>query len=160
MSEKSIEVTGGIFGAIIAASVKSWQLIVVLLFLYGLFLLGNLLTGIAYAKQQNEYDEAVAHQAFWRKFGMTMGILIMFIGDLIIVGLASCYGIHYSMPFLSCILAGYAFVHELISMIGNIKKLGNKVPAVIDSAINKAEEALDQGKIPDFTNILKGNDLK
>lgn len=154
MKENTINISGGLFGLILAAAIASWQTIVVMVILYGLALFGNLLTGLLYAKQTNSYSEEKAQQAIYKKAGAITGILVLFALDLIIMGMARSFGVTYDVPFLGCIFAGYNAAHEFASMLQNIKKLGNKVPKVVEDAAKKAEEALDQGKIPDITNII------
>lgn len=149
------ELGGGLIAAIIAAAMESWQIIVVIFVLYALTLFGNLTTGLLYAHQTNTYSPDKGRQAVYRKAGMLTGIVILVLVDLMVMGMARSSGITYRIPFFACILTGYSAVHELTSMLTNIKKLGNKVPAVIDEAAKKAEEALAQGKLPDLTAILK-----
>lgn len=149
------ELGGGLIAAIIAAAMESWQIIVVVFVLYALTLFGNLTTGLLYAQQTNTYSQDKGRQAVYRKAGMLTGIIILVLVDLMVMGMARSSGITYNIPFFACILTGYAAVHELTSMLTNIKKLGNKVPAVIDGAARKAEQALDQGKLPDIADIIK-----
>ncbi len=156
MNKHIPEMGGGLIAAIIAAAVSSWQVIVVIVALYTLTLFGNLITGLLYAHQTGTYDPERGRQAVYRKAGMITGIVILILVDLMIMGMARTSGITYNIPFFACLLTGYAAVHELTSMLGNIKKLGNKVPAAIDAAAQKAEAALDQGKLPDLAGILKG----
>jgi len=155
MNKHITEAGGGLIAAIFAAAMDSWQIIIVIFILYALTLFGNLATGLLYANQTNSYDQEKGRQAVYRKAGMLTGIIILVLVDLMIMGMARSSGITYNIPFFACILIGYAAVHELTSMLGNIKKLGNKVPAVIDAAAQKAESALDQGKLPDLAGIFK-----
>jgi len=158
MKEETIlNISGGLFGLILAAAIASWQTIVVMIILYGLALFGNLITGLLYAKQTNSYSEEKGRQAIYKKAGVITGILVLFALDLIIMGMSRSAGITYDVPFLGCIFTGYSAAHEFASMLQNIKKLGNKVPSVVEEAAKKAEEALDQGKIPDIQNIIKGD---
>lgn len=149
------ELGGGLIAAIIAAAMESWQIIVVVFVLYALTLFGNLTTGLLYAQQTNTYSQDKGRQAVYRKAGMLTGIIILVLVDLMVMGMARSSGITYNIPFFACILTGYSATHELTSMLANIKKLGNKVPAVIDGAARKAEQALDQGKLPDIADIIK-----
>jgi hypothetical protein len=159
MSKGYIEVVGGgLFGLIMAAVLVTWQTIIVVAVLYGICLFANLATGLLYAKQSNSYSEEVAKHATYKKLGMAIAIACLFIVDLIIMGLARSAGIVYNIPLLGCILAGYAAVHEFMSMLQNLKKLGNNVPAAIEIAAQKAEEALNQGKIPDLNVVLGKKD--
>jgi len=80
--------------------------------------------------------------------------------DLLIMGVARYFGLTYNIPFFGAIFTGYNAVHEFKSMIENIKKLGNKVPKVIENVANKAEQALNQGKIPSPPSIGGDNDEK
>ena len=150
----STGVTGGLLGFILAAAIASWQTIVVMVIIYGLALFGNLLTGLLYAKQTNSYSEEKGRQAVYKKAGVIIGILVLFALDLMIMGMARSGGITYNVPFLGCIFAGYSAAHEFASMLQNIKKLGNKVPIAVEEAAKKAEEALDQGNIPNISNII------
>lgn len=155
MSKHAPELGGGLIAAIIAAVMESWQIIVVIFVLYALTLFGNLATGLLYAHQTNTYSQDKGRQAVYRKAGMLVGIVILILVDLMIMGMARSFGVTYSIPFFACILTGYSAVHELTSMLSNIKKLGNKVPKAIENAANKAEQTLDQGRLPDLTNIIK-----
>lgn len=148
------EITGGLFGFILAAAIASWQTIVVMVILYGLALFGNLITGLLYAKQTNSYSQEKGRQAIYKKAGVITGILVLFALDLMIMGMARSTDITYNVPFLGCIFAGYSAAHEFASMLQNIKKLGNKIPQVVEDAAKKAEKALDQGKIPDISDII------
>ena len=154
MKEHALNISGGLFGLILAAAIASWQTIVVMVILYALALFGNLITGLLYAKQTNSYSEEKGKQAIYKKAGVITGILILFALDLIIMGMARSAEITYNVPFLGCIFAGYSAAHEFASMLQNIKKLGNKVPQVVEEAAKRAEEALDQGKIPDIKEII------
>lgn len=154
MKENTLNIAGGLFGFIIAAAIASWQTIVVMVILYALALFGNLITGLLYAKQTNSYSEEKGKQAIYKKAGVITGILILFALDLIIMGMARSAEITYNVPFLGCIFAGYSAAHEFASMLQNIKKLGNKVPKAVEEAAKRAEEALDQGKIPDIKEII------
>ena len=155
MNKHVPEMGGGLLAAIVAAAMSSWQIIVVIFVLYALTLFGNLITGLLYAYQTNTYSFEKGKDAVYKKAGMIVGIVILVMVDLMIMGLARNSGITYNIPFFACILTGYSAVHELTSMLGNIKKLGNKVPAVFDAAAQKAESALDQGKLPDLVEIIK-----
>ena len=155
MNKHIPEAGGGLIAAIIAAAMDSWQIIIVIFVLYALTLFGNLATGLLYANQTDTYSQEKGKQAVYRKAGMLVGIIILVLVDLMIMGMARSSGITYNIPFFACILTGYSAVHELTSMLGNIKKLGNKVPAIIDAAAQKAEAALDQGKIPDLTGMFE-----
>lgn len=156
MKENAINISGGLFGLILAAALASWQTIVVMVILYGFCLFGNLITGLLHAKQTNSYSEEKGRQAIYKKAGVITGILVLFVLDLIIMGMSRIIGITYSVPFLGCIFAGYSAAHEFASMLQNIKKLGNKVPKVVEETARRAEETLDQGKIPDISDIIKG----
>jgi phage-related holin len=156
MNEKIESLGGGLFGLILAAVIASWQTVIVVGILYGILLFANLITGILYAKQTGTYDKNIAERAVYKKLGMTIGILALFLVDFIIMGLARSAGIIYTLPVFGCVLAGYASVHELTSMLQNLKKLGNKVPAAIEDAAKKAEDALNQGNLPGLADILKG----
>jgi phage-related holin len=149
-------VGGGILSLIFVSFINSWQLIVVVAILYGLTLFGNLTTGLLYAKQTHTYSRDTAEKAVYKKTGMIIGIIVVFCVDLIIMTLSRSAGFVYSIPIFGCILSGYSAVHELISMLQNLKKLGNKVPAALEDAANKAGEALNQGKIPDLPQYSKG----
>jgi phage-related holin len=151
------ETLGGLIGAIIVGIVASWQIVVVVFVLYALTLMGNLITGLLYANQTKSYNEEIGRQAFYRKAGVITGIIVLIFVDWIIMGIARSTGITYSIPFFASILASYSAAHEIVSMLSNIKKLGGKVPAVIDEAAKRAEEALNQGKIPDLANIIKSD---
>jgi len=149
-------ISGGLFGLILAAAIASWQVIVVVAIIYAIGLFANLATGLLYAHQTNSYSQEKARHAIFKKGGAIVGILALFVLDLLVMGVARYFGITYDIPFFGCIFTGYNAVHEFRSMLENIKKLGNKVPRVIESAADKAGEALDQGKIPDIRDILKG----
>lgn len=151
-------ITGGLLGFILAAAIASWQTIVVVVIIYALALFGNLATGLLYAKQTNSYSEEKGRQAVYKKGGVITGILVLFGLDLMIMGIARSTGITYDVPFLGCIFTGYSAAHEFASMLHNIKKLGNKVPKAIENVAKKAEEALDQGRIPSFKEIIEGKD--
>ena len=152
---KSIEITGGVISGIIAVAYMSWEIIVVIIALYAVTLFGNLTTGLLYSKQTHTYDKRKAENAVYKKAGMIAGILVMIAVDLFIMGLAKHHHMNYKSPFLSCILSGYASIHEFISMLENLKKLGNKVPTVIKDAARKAEEALNKGHLPAITDITE-----
>lgn len=158
MKEHALNIGGGLFGLILAAAIASWQTIVVMAVIYAVALFGNLITGLLYAKQTNSYSEEKGRQAIYKKAGVITGILVLFALDLIIMGMARFAGITYDVPFLGCIFTGYSAAHEFASMLHNIKKLGNKVPKAIENVAKKAEEALDQGKIPSFKEIIEGKD--
>jgi phage-related holin len=155
MNKHIPEMGGGLIAAIIAATMESWQIIVVIFVLYAFTLFGNLATGLLYARQTNTYSEEKGHQAVYKKAGMIIGIVVLVLVDLMIMGMARSSGITYNIPFFACILAGYSAAHELTSMLANIKKLGNKVPGAIEDAAKKAEQALDQGRMPIITDIMK-----
>lgn len=147
-TDQIIGASGGILGAIAAAAVGCWQILLVVFIFYALALFGNLGTGILHAKQTNTYSQAKATHAFYMKGGMIVGIIVVSGLDILLMGFASQGGISYSVPFLSCILSGYAATHEVSSMLENLKKLGNKVPAKLEETVKDAGEALNQGKIP------------
>lgn len=153
--QTSLSVTGGIISSILAAATGAWETILVIFALYALALFGNLVTGLLYAHQTDTYDKKIATKAIYKKGGMIAGIMVLAIIDIILIGLAKTASVPYNVPFLTCLLAGYAGIHELTSMLTNIKKLGNKVPAAIENVAKKAGEALNQGKIPDIS-ILPG----
>ena len=153
-------ITGGLFGLILAAAIASWQVIVVVAVIYAVGLFANLLTGLLYAHQTNSYSQEIARHAIYRKGGAIVGILALFMLDLLIMGVARYYGVVYDIPFFGAVFTGYNAVHEFKSMIENIKKLGNKVPKVIENVANKAEQALNQGKIPSPPSIGGDNDEK
>jgi phage-related holin len=155
MNKHIPEVGGSLIAAIIAAAMDSWQIIVAVFVLYAIALFGNLITGLLYAKQTGTYSQKKGEQAVYKKSGMITGIVILILVDVMIMGMARSSGITYNIPFFACLLTGYAAMHELTSMLGNIKKLGNKVPAIIDAAAQKAEAVLDQGKLPDLAGMLK-----
>lgn len=144
---------GGLFGLILAAAIASWQTIVVVAIIYAIALFGNLITGLLYAKQTNSYSEEKGRQACYKKAGVITGILVLFALDLMIMGIARSFGVTYDVPFLGCVFAGYSAAHEFASMLQNIKKLGNQVPKIIEDAAKKAEEVLDQGRIPDIGDL-------
>jgi phage-related holin len=149
-TEQYIGATGGLIGAIAAAAAGCWQIILVVFILYGLALFGNLGTGIFYAHQTRTYSAEKARHATYMKGGMILGILVVAVIDVMLMGLATQVGISYSVPFLACVLAGYAGTHEVTSMLENLKKLGNKVPQVLEDKVKEAGEALNQGKFPSF----------
>ena len=153
-------VAGGLFGLILAAAIASWQVIVVVAIIYAVGLFANLATGLMYAHQTNSYSQEIARHAIYRKGGAIVGILALFMLDLLIMGVARYYGVVYDIPFFGAIFTGYNAVHEFKSMIENIKKLGNKVPKVIENVADKAEQALNQGKIPSPPSIGGDNDEK
>ena len=146
-------VAGGLFGLILAAAIASWQVIVVVAIIYAVGLFANLATGLMYAHQTDSYSQEIARHAIYRKGGAIVGILALFMLDLLIMGVARYFGLTYNIPFFGCIFAGYNAVHEYKSMLENIKKLGNKVPQVIENVADKAEQALNQGKIPSPPSI-------
>ncbi|HYF75459.1 MAG TPA: phage holin family protein [Candidatus Nitrosocosmicus sp.] len=154
MKDTTLSLSGGLFGLIIAAAVASWQTIIVVAVIYSIALFGNLITGLLFAKQTNSYSEEKGKQAVYKKAGVITGIMVLFALDLMIMGMARSGGVTYDVPFLGCIFACYSAAHEFTSMLQNIKKLGNKVPTVIEEAARKAEEALDQGKLPDISNLI------
>lgn len=149
-TEQIVGVSGGLIGAIAAAAVGCWQIILVVFIFYGLALFGNLGTGILYAKQTDTYSPAKATHAFYTKAGMIIGIIVVAIIDILLMGLAAQAGVAYSVPFLSCVLAGYAATHEISSMFENLKKLGNRVPQVLEEKVKEAGDALDKGQLPRF----------
>src|SRR5690606_37020290 len=153
-------VAGGLFGLILAAAIASWQVIVVVAIIYAVGLFANLATGLMYAHQTNSYSQEIARHAIYRKGGAIVGILALFMLDLLIMGVARYFGITYSIPFFGAIFTGYNAVHEFRSMLENIKKLGNKVPKVIENVATSAENALNQGKIPDIPKIRDDEDEK
>lgn len=153
-------VAGGLFGLILAAAIASWQVIVVVAIIYAVGLFANLATGLMYAHQTNSYSQEIARHAIYRKGGAIVGILALFMLDLLIMGVARYFGVVYDIPFFGTIFAGYNAVHEFRSMIENIKKLGNKVPKVIENVADKAEQALNQGKIPSPPSIGGDNNEK
>jgi len=153
-------VAGGLFGLILAAAIASWQVIVVVAIIYAVGLFANLATGLMYAHQTNSYSQEIARHAIYRKGGAIVGILSLFMLDLLIMGVARYFGLTYNIPFFGCIFAGYNAVHEYKSMLENIKKLGNKVPQIIENVADKAEQALNQGKIPSPPSIGGDNDEK
>jgi len=146
-------VAGGLFGLILAAAIASWQVIVVVAIIYAVGLFANLTTGLLYAHQTDSYSQEIARHAIYRKGGAIVGILALFMLDLLIMGVARYFGLTYNIPFFGCIFAGYNAVHEYKSMLENIKKLGNKVPQIIENVADKAEQALNQGKIPSPPSI-------
>lgn len=149
-TEQIIGATGGLIGAIAAAAVGCWQIILVVFVFYGLALFGNLGTGLLYAHQSGTYSQAKARIATYQKAGMILGILVVAVIDVLLMGLATQVGISYSVPFLACVLAGYAGTHEVSSMFENLKKLGNRVPQALEDKVKEAGEALNQGKLPTF----------
>lgn len=149
-------ITGGLFGLILAAAMASWQTIVVVAIIYAIGLFANLITGLLYANQTSSYSEEKARHAIYKKGGAITGILSLFALDLMIMGIARSGGVTYNVPFLGSIFAGYNAAHEFASMLENIKKLGNRVPKAIEDIAKKAEDALDQGKLPDIEHIMKG----
>lgn len=151
-------ITGGLFGLILAAAIASWQVIVVVAVIYAVGLFANLLTGLLYAHQTNSYSEDKARHAIYKKGGAIVGILALFALDLLVMGVSRYFGITYDIPFFGAIFAGYNAVHEFRSMLENVKKLGNKVPEAIENVAQKAEEALNQGKIPGLPSINGGGD--
>jgi len=153
-------VAGGLFGLILAAAIASWQVIVVVAIIYAVGLFANLATGLLHAHQTNSYSQEIARHAIYRKGGAIVGILALFALDLLVMGVARYYGVVYDIPFFGTIFTGYNAVHEFRSMIENIKKLGNKVPKVIENVADKAEQALNQGKIPSPPSIGGDNDEK
>ena len=148
-------VAGGLFGLILAAAIASWQVIVVVATIYAVGLFANLTTGLLYAHQTDSYSQEIARHAIYRKGGAIVGILALFMLDLLIMGVARYYGVVYDIPFFGAIFTSYNAVHEFRSMLENIKKLGNKIPKVLEDAANKAGNALDQGKIPDIGDVIK-----
>ncbi len=148
MNEKSIELTGGLIGLIISAFWSSLQIVIVLLALYGIFLLCNLATGLLYAFQTNTYDRQIAAKATLRKAGILVGIFAFMVLDWVLIGLCASFNIAYKLPFLYAFFTSYQAAHELTSMLTNIKKLGNKIPSAIEKAAKKAVDDLDKGKIP------------
>lgn len=153
-------VAGGLFGLILAAAIASWQVIVVVAIIYAVGLFANLATGLMYAHQTSSYSQEIARHAIYRKGGAIVGILALFALDLLVMGVARYYGVVYDIPFFGAIFTGYNAVHEFRSMLENIKKLGNKVPKVIENVADKAEQALNQGKIPSPPSIGGDNDEK
>lgn len=153
--ENVLATTGGIISSILAAATSAWEIIVVVFVLYALALFGNLITGLLHAHQTDSYDKKIAAKAIYRKGAMIAGIMVLAIIDIILIGLAGTVSVPYKVPILTCLLAGYAGIHELTSMLGNIKKVGNKVPSALENVALKAGEALDKGKIPDIT-VLTG----
>lgn len=153
-------ITGGLFGLILAAAIASWQVIVVVAVIYAVGLFANLLTGLLYAHQTNSYSEDKARHAIYKKGGAIVGILALFALDLLVMGVARYYGVVYDIPFFGAIFTGYNAAHEFRSMLENIKKLGNKVPKVIENVAKSAENALNQGKIPDIPKIRDDEDEK
>lgn len=149
-TEQVIGASGGLIGAIAAAAAGCWQIILVVFVLYGLALFGNLATGVLYAKQTDTYSPAKATHATYTKGGMIIGIGVAAGLDLLLMGTASTVGFNYSVPFLACILAGYAATHEVSSMFENLKRLGNRVPKVLEDKVKDAQDALNQGKLPTF----------
>lgn len=147
-TEQIVGATGGLIGAIAAAAVGCWQIILVVFVFYGLALFGNLGTGLLYAHQSGTYSQAKARSATYQKAGMILGIIVVAIVDVMLMGLASEGGITYQVPFLACVLAGYAATHEISSMFENLKKLGNRVPKVLEDKVKEASDALNQGKLP------------
>jgi len=158
-NERVIAATGGILSAILAAATGAWQIILIVFLLYAITLFGNLLTGLLYARQTKTYSKDKAHESVNKKLAMVIGIAVLALIDIILIGLASQAGIKYTVPILTCILAGYAAVHEFISMLTNIQKLGNKVPTAIKNIAEKAGESLNQGKIPDLSTMVGKKDL-
>lgn len=150
MNEHALGASGGIIACICAAAVGSWEVVVVLFAAYALALFGNLLTGIMYAQQSGTYSTEKAKYATYQKGAMIGGIIVVALLDILLMGTARFVGFDYNVPFLVCLLAGYAAVHELSSMISNLKKLGNHVPAKLEDVVKDAEDALNQGKIPKF----------
>jgi len=148
--EHVIGAASGLIGAIAAAAAGCWQIIIVVFILYGLALFGNLGTGILYAKQTETYSQQKARHATYMKGGMILGIIIVAVIDVMLMGLAAQVGVSYSVPFMACILAGYAAAHEISSMFENLKKLGNQVPSKLEDIAKDAQEALDKGKLPSF----------
>jgi hypothetical protein len=154
MKNVSAEVCGGLMAAIMAAVMGSWQIVVVVCLLFALTLIGNLVTGLLLAFQTNSYSEEKARKAVYKKGGLITGIIVLILVDWMVMGMARSGGITYNIPFFAMILAGYSAVHEFASMLSNIKTLGNHVPAAIQTAAQKAEQALDQGKLPDLADII------
>jgi len=149
-TEQIIGASGGMLGAIVAAAAGCWQIIIVAFIFYGLALFGNLATGVLYAKQTNTYSPEKATHATYKKGGMIIGIGVAAGLDLLLMGTASTVGFSYSLPFLACILAGYAATHEVSSMFENLKRLGNRVPKVLEDKVKEASDSLNQGKLPTF----------
>lgn len=149
MNEHAIGATGGILACIWAAAVGSWEVVMVVFCAYALTLFGNLMTGIMYAHQSDTYSSAKAQYAIYQKGAMIGGIIIIAMVEFLLMGTAIFVGFTvYNSPFLVCLLAGYAAVHELSSMISNLKKLGNQIPAKLEDYVKDAEDALNQGKKP------------
>lgn len=153
--EITTKVTGGLLGLVLAAIVASWEVMVLMAIVYAIGLFANLATGLMYARQSDTYDRKKAEHAIYKKGSAIVGILALFALDMIIMGFAQYFGVKYKLPFFGCAFTGYNAVHEYRSMLENIKKLGNKVPQVVENAAKKAEEALNQGKIPDLSDITK-----
>lgn len=157
-TEQALGITGGILSSIIAAACGSWQIILVVFLAYAIALFGNLGTGLMYAHQTGTYSSSKARHATYQKGGMLLGIGVLAFFDLLLMGAArSLLGFEYFVPILATMLAGYSAVHELSSMVENIKRLGNRVPAKLEETLAGAEADLDQGKIPDLKKIVTGS---
>jgi len=157
-SEQAMGASGGLIGAIAAAAVGCWQIILVVFILYGLALFGNLGTGLMYAHQTGTYSQQKAKHATYMKGGMILGILVVAFIDIMLMGLAAQVGVSYSVPFMACLLAGYAAAHEISSMLENLKRLGNKIPSKLEETVKEAGDALDKGRMPGFPRFPDGGE--
>ena len=137
MEERTKAVLAALSGAL-AALAEDYGMI---LLLGCAFILLDLATGLAKAKISGTVSSAAGRQGFWRKaallaalvFGICMDKLL----EVMIPGFASPVG---------RLLGLYIAVNEAISICENLTACGIRLPKILSSALENAEDKLDAGK--------------
>ncbi len=105
------------------------------------FILLDLVTGLAKAKINGTVSSAVGRKGFWRKSALlaalAFGICVDKLMGVIIPGFASPVG---------RLLGLYIAVNEAISICENLTACGIRLPKILSSALENAEDKLDAGK--------------
>lgn len=101
----------------------------------------DLVTGLAKAKISGTVSSAVGRKGFWRKSALlaalAFGICVDKLMGVIIPGFASPVG---------RLLGLYIAVNEAISICENLDACGIRLPKILSSALENAEDKLDAGK--------------
>ena len=137
MEERTKAVLAALSGAL-AALVEDYGMI---LLLGCAFISLDLVTGLAKAKISGTVSSAVGRKGFWRKaallaalvFGICMDKLL----GVMVPGFASPVG---------RLLGLYIAVNEAISICENLTACGIRLPKILSSALENAEDKLDAGK--------------
>ena len=101
----------------------------------------DLVTGLAKAKISGTVSSAVGRQGFWRKAALlaalAFGICVDKLMGVMIPGFASPVG---------RLLGLYIAVNEAISICENLDACGVRLPKILSSALENAEDKLDARK--------------